>query len=329
MYGFEKETDLDSFSMKLLDSNNEIIAQSTGNYRDLNRYYDVGWSFYGEMKVLQGKTIENNEEYSLQMSFTGAAIMVDGVGAVTQSAYMPDASISYVEVSDPAKGILSVALEDCELSTTYQVAVTDSSSSVWYFEDLQSATIYGTWEWGNNTASNQIEIPLLINGMSVSMKNYPQRLQVLLFEVNSSKYNRYIDKLEYDNPYYNSGSGNEYISFAPYYVKPSARTIQFVIDCNNGCSAYKGSGDVITLCDQNGNEVGRCSSVTRVDGDYINGFELKGTISISGTITDGRRYNVLLNDNEIDTIYVTSELRDWSSSITGAYDQADSQPTPT
>lgn len=323
MYGFEKETDLDSFSMRLLDSNNETIAQSTGNYRDLNEY-EKQWSFYGEMKVLQGKTIENSGEYSLQMSFAGAAIMVDGVGAVTQSAYTPNASISSVEVLDPAKGTLGVTLEDCELNTTYQVAVTDSSY-IWYFEDLQSATIYGTWEWGNNTASNQIEIPLLINGMSVSMKNYPQRLQVLLFEVNSSKYNRYIDKLEYDNPYYNSGSGNEYISFAPYYVKPSARTIQFVIDCNNGCSAYKGSGDVITLCDQNGNEVGRCSSVTRVDGDYINRFELKGTVSISGTITDGRRYNVLLNDNEIDTIYVTSKLRNWSSSITGAYDQADSQ----
>ena len=324
MYGFEKETDLDSFSMKLLDSNNETIAQSTGNYRDLNGYNN-SWSFYGEMKVLQGKTIENNEEYSLQMSFTGAAIMVDGVGAVTQSAYTPDAAISSVEVSDPAKGILSVALEDCELSTTYQVAVTDSSSSVWYFEDLQGATIYGTWEWENNTASNQIEIPLLINGMSVSMKNYPQRLQVLLFEVNSSQYNRYIDKLEYDNPYYNSGSSDGYIRFEPNYVKPTTRSIPFVITCDNGCSSYKGSGDIITLCDQNGNEVGRCSSVTRVDGDYASRFELKGTISISGAITDKRIYNVLLNDNEIDTIYVTSELRNWSSSITGAYDQADSQ----
>lgn len=290
LYGFETEADLANLSFQLLDGTETVVAESTGSYRDLSSSpADNSWRIYAQMQVKDGQSIQSDEDYSLKISFAGDKTLVDGVGAVTRSADTPSVTIADFQVLDPQTGSVQVTLEYWSKGETYCVTVSEGYNS----------TEYGSWE-GVVPDSGNVPISLQLNGMTVPMTSYESQFYVEVYEGEDT----YSSDSEYfDNPYYNLDQG--YISFSPFFIKPSATAIPFTIEYYD-CSYVTGEDDVFVMRDSTGTEVGGCSSITD-NRDGTSGT-LTGTLSITGSLISKKTYYLYLNNVQFDTVYVTEDL---------------------
>ncbi len=289
LYGFETEDDLANLSFQLLDSVDTVIAESTGAYRDISANYtnEDSWSVYAQMAVSAGQSIQSGENYGLKISYTGDKVLVDGVGAVTMSAYTPSVSIENFKVLDPQIGTVQITMENWSAEETYRVTVSNND------------TEYGSWE-GNVPDTGVVTIQLQFNGMTVPMTSYGSQLYVEVYEGEETYHS---DGEYFDNPYYNLNQSSIYLY--PYYLKPTSTEIPFTIEYYN-CSYVIGEGDVLSMRDSSGTEVGGCSFIANTR-DGTSG-KLTGTLFISGSLTNNTTYYLYINDVQFDTIYATETL---------------------
>ena len=292
IYGFETEEDLQALSFTLLNPDGTVLARSTGAYRDLSTgYSDGAWHIYAQMLVDEGQEIESDKEYSLQISYIGGKTLVDAVGSVTNMAWTPSPEIVDFQVLDAQTGLLSVNLRYLTVGVAYRLTASEQSGDI--------AIASSTFTAEETTA--EVELQLTRGGIPTSMASYGNFIYFKLYE-GESTYE--TNTASMDNPYYNIQE--EQLYFYPFAMKPSAETLDFWAEYYTGCSAYKGSGDVLSLRDSSGNEVARCDSMTLEQAGYYG--KISGTLTITEALRDKMSYYVYLNGVQFDTIYVTSEL---------------------
>lgn len=293
VYGFEREEELKGLTFSLMDGDT-VVAQSTGSYRDIRaNYEDSRWSLYAQMKVVEGQSIQRGTEYRLAISYSGDKVMVDGVGAVSGSASAPRAAIEGFRVLDPQTARVAVELACLTADTGYRVTVSS---------DSQGKNLYADQTFTAESDTQTVELQLTTGGMVVPMTGYESLLWVKVY-ADGDEYGSTPES--FTNPYANLSQ--ETVYFYPYAMKPTARDLAFRLEYNNGCSFYKGSGDVLELRDSNGTVLGRCEALTQTvsNGDQA---VITGTLHITGSLAAKRTYYLYLNGVQFDTVYTTDEL---------------------
>lgn len=289
IHGLESEADLAKMSLTLTDEDGDIIARSTGAYREFGyNSYDGYWTFYMELAVEEDESLASYGRYSLTISDTGSRPLVDGVGGVEAYTSEHQTELGGGWFSDAQNGVFTVELNYPRAGTAYDVTVC---------EDWEGTTVYGSWN-GVVPENGQITIPLTMNGLQASADSYPGNLYVR-WKIGSYSY---WNRTSVDNPYRYSSNWNA--QFEPSAMSSTTKTLPFTLELYN-FSAYRGDGtDVLTVCDNKGARVAECSSFTEDwKGSQI---YLAGTLNFTGSL-DQTRYVVFLNGVEIDTLRVTDE----------------------
>lgn len=298
IYGFETEEDLQALSFTLLNPDGTVLARSTGAYRDLSTgYSDGAWHIYAQMLVDEGQEIESDKEYSLQISYIGSKTLVDAVGSVTNMAWTPSPEIVDFQVLDAQTGRIAVSLRYLTVGEGYRL----TASEQWDGAAIASSSFTAV------AATAEVELQLTRGGTPASMASYGNSIYFTLYE-NGSTYQE--DSATLDNPYYNIQE--EQLYFYPFAMKPDTKILDFWVEYHNGCSAYKGSGDVLSLRDSDGNEVARCDSMTLEQAGYSG--KIRGTLTVTEELRDEMSCYVYLNGVQFDTVYVTTE-RHMSTSV--------------
>lgn len=311
MYGFQKESDLTNLTITLRDKNNAAVAQSTGSYRISNNSGE-DWTFYMQMKMLDGKKVDSTS-YTLELAYPGDVELINAANVTSASAAARQAYIASVQVADPATGSVKVELKLCTPGTTYRLVATDGYT--YNLSDLEKKNVYASVEVKPSAATTTVTLPMKLNGMTVPLSGYGQYFYFTLFGPDS---NSNLDMLQnWKNPYNNSGS-NPWINFQPYYVKTTTKSLPFVIR-GDECAYWKGSGDVLTLTDKSGREMGRCTNMTKVTSDDGYQFSVSGTLTITGTLQHDTYYNVALNGVEFGGLRATSQLTGQMNVNSGLY----------
>lgn len=289
IHGLKSEADLAKMSLTLTDEGGDVIARSTGAYREFgrNERYDY-WTFYMELAMEEGKSLLYSGNYSLTISDTGNRTLVDGVGGVQAWTSEHNTQLGDVWFSDAQNGVFTVELKYPQAGTNYEVVVS---------EDWDGATVYGSWR-GVVPENGQITIPLTMNGLQASADNYPGNLYVRWKISSYSNWNQ----TNVDNPYRNLGNGGA--EFEPRIMNTTIRTLPFTVQLYD-FSGYRGDGtDVLTVCDNRDAQVASCSSFEEEwEGTRI---YLTGTLNFAGTLTQ-TRYQVYLNGVQISTLHVTDD----------------------
>lgn len=286
--GFETEEELSYLSFQLMDGET-VVAQSSGGFRDFN-VYGTCWNLYAQMVVKDGQSITEDTDYSLRIDYTGEKTLVDGVGAATRRAYTPDVTIEDFQVVDAQTATVSVSLAYLTAGTSYRVTVGDND------------TVYASQTLTAEADTAEVEFQLRKGGTVLPLTAYGHQFKVEVFEGDRTYYS---DNRYYDNPYYNLHE--KYVYFYPYYLKPTATKVAFRIEFHNGCSYWQGAGDVLSLRDSAGVEVGSCDSLALTQ-DGSSGV-ITGTLTVTGTLKAEKTYYLYLNGVQFDTAYVTEELR--------------------
>ena len=291
IYGFETENELTQLSFELADDGGTTIAASTGAYRDISANSSSGgWYVYAQMQVADGPAIvQNGGNYSLKISYGGTRTLVDGVGAVGVYVSAPSVSIEGLQVTDAQTGAVTVTLKDWSDSKSYRVTVSEN----------YDGAEYGSWE-GSVPTGGAVPVQLTLNGMTMPMTSYGYSFYVQVYEGDQTYCS---DSEQIENPYYNLYQESCY--FYPYYIKPAATQVPFTIESHN-CSYMLGEGDVLSMRDGSGTEVGGCASLND-ERDGSSGT-LSGTLSITGSLTNKQTYYLFLNGVQFDTVYVTDAL---------------------
>lgn len=299
IYGLETEDELKALSFTMTNRADEVVARSTGGYKDYE-FYTSGNArycyFYAELKTEEGAVFEAETTYSFTLSYTGDKTLVDGVGAMTRNASKPTISCTGFDVLDAQTGLIAVNFENWDAEATYDVVVRNGSNS--------TDAVIG--EYHGKITDGAVEIQLSLNGVTMPMTSYGQWLYVKYGEAGQSSYK----SDSYENPYYNLSDGR--VSFSPYYISTSATSVRFTMDYYNGKpSAWKGSGDVLELRYRNGTVAGRCDSIT-LNAESANYGSMTGVMTLS-SLEDGIVY-VYLNGVDLeDGTWVTDELElSWS-----------------
>lgn len=293
IYGLETEEELEGLSFTMTDGAGEVVAKSTGGYKDY-KFYTSGnaryCEVYAELKTEEGAVFEAKTTYSFTLSYTGDKTLVDGVGAINRNAYTPTISCTGFDVLDAQTGLIAVNFETWDADTTYDIRVLTN----------YNGSVLGqyTGKIGENGA---VQVQLSLNGVTVPMTSYGDQLYVEYRQAGQSSYN----SQSYENPYYNLSDGS--VSFSPYYISTSATSVRFTMDYYNGKpSAWKGSGDVLELRYRDGTVAGRCDSIT-LNAESANYGSMTGVMTLS-SLEDGRVY-VYLNGVDLgDTVWVIDEL---------------------
>lgn len=293
VYGFEREEELEGLTFSLLDGDT-VVAQSTGSYRDIRASYeDSRWSLYAQMKVVEGQSIQRGTEYRLAISYTGDKVMVDGVGAVSVSASAPRASVEGFRVLDPQTARVEVDLGYLTADTGYRVTVSN---------DSQGKNLYADQTFTAESDTQTVELQLTTGGMVLPMTGYESLLWVKVY-ADGDEYGSTPES--FTNPYANLRQ--ETVYFYPDVMKPTARDLAFRLEYYNGCSFYKGSGDVLELRDSSGTVLGRCEALTQTVSNGEQGV-ITGTLHITGSLAAKRTYYLYLNGVQFDTVYTTDDL---------------------
>lgn len=294
VYGFEREEELEGLTFSLMDGNT-VVAQSTGSYRDIRaNYEDSRWSLHAQMKVAEGQSIQRGMEYRLAISYTGDKVMVDGVGAVSGSASAPRAAIEGFRVLDPQTARVEVDFGYLTAGTVYRVTVSN---------DSQGSNLYADQTFTAESDTQTVELQLTTGGMVVPMTGYESLLWV---KVNADGEEDYLaTKQSFQNPYANLRQ--ETVYFYPDVMKATARDLAFQLKYYNGCSFYKGSGDVLDLRDGSGTVLGRCEALTQTESKGEQAV-ITGTLQITGSLAAKRTYYLYLNGVQFDTVYTTDDL---------------------
>lgn len=286
VYGFKTDAELEGLSFRLTDGDT-TVAQSTGCYRDISAR-DI-WHLYAQMQVVSGQRIESDRYYTLSVDYAGDKLLVDGVGAVIRQASSPRVSIKDISIADPQKAILQVELARLESDQSYTIKARTRDSSIVYAEQTFTAA----------SATETIDVPLTKNGTIQPLSSYDSSFYV---EINKTG-QTYGEVTElFHNPYYNDRT--EHINFYPCEISKSDRAVSFELELYNSRS-YKDSGNVLTMRDADGNEVGRCEAITVEK--YGSTVILRGTLNITGSLTRWR-YDLYLNGVLVDTVWVVDEL---------------------
>lgn len=313
MYGFQRESDLTNLTVTMKDSNGNARAKSTGSYM-INSNSGDSWSFYMEMKMLSGSAVTANASYTLELAYPGSVELINAAGAAT--AYASDATpyVATVQVADPATGTVTVGLRNCVAGTTYQVVAANTSIS--YLSDLEKNTVYGSAEVTATATTATVTIPMKLNGKAVAMAAYPNQISFTLFAAGKDYHVDYL--YGWRNPYANGSGANPWVNFWPYYVKTSTKSLPFTIE-GNDISFWKGSGDVLTLTDRSGRELGRCTAMTAETTG--NGYQthITGTLNITGTLQNDTYYNIALNGVEFGGFRAVSQLAGQMNVGSGTY----------
>lgn len=295
LYGFQTEKELDDLSFSLLDSGNNVVGTSTGNYRDINVYESYGvscWNLETELKTITDYVILEEEEYTLQIAYTGEKDLYDGVGHVETYVYTPIIQATSMTVLDPQTGCILLCFENWEKDVTYIVNVYNSNEE----------TIIGTYT-GEIPSNGEVELQLGVNGIPTPMTAFSHQLNVEIFEEGNS-YSTFNDG--FNNPYYNLNSNNGYASFSPSYISTTAESLDFTLQGDN-YYAYLGKNDVVTLQDSKGNTVATCNDITELNNNDGR-FQAEGSFIFTEPLNEGRYY-VFLNGVQLRSVTVTSNLR--------------------
>lgn len=294
VYGFEREEELEGLTFSLMDGDT-VVAQSTGAYRDINAYgAENRWALYAQMKVDESQSIEDGKVYTLAISYTGEKTLVDGVGAAERRASTPEATIADFQVLDAQTARVAVDLTYLTAGTSYRVTVSD---------DVNETNLYASQTFTAESDTQRVELQLKTGGMVVPMTNYGNNLYVKVYEGDETYRS---DEESFQNPYANIRQ--ETVNFYPYYMKSTAKDLDFRLEYYNGCSFYKGSGDVLELRDGGGTVLGRCEELTQMLSNGNQGVII-GTLHVTGSLTPKRTYYLYLNGVQFDTIYATEELQ--------------------
>ena len=286
LQGFESEAELEGLSFQLLDGDT-VVAQSTKAFRGFSRS-GTRWNLHAQLLVVDGQEIEAGKKYSLRIAYTGEKTLVDGVGAVTQTAYNPSATIEDFQVVDAQNAIVSVSLGYLKAGTSYRVTVEEDNSS--------DAAVYGSETLTAEGETAQVELKLSQGSATPPITDYPAQLYVKVYEGDRT-YETTSE--QYTNPYKNLNSDS--LRFEPRYVKPTATEVAFRIEFSNGCSYWQGAGDVLSLRDSNGTEVGVCKELTLEQAGSSG--TITGTLAITGTLQN-RGYYLYLNGTQFATVRV-------------------------
>lgn len=293
VYGFEREEELEGLTFSLMDGDT-VVAQSTGTYRDISADYESSqWYLYAQMKVAEGQSIQEGTRYSLAIRYTGDKVLVDGVGAASSSASAPRAAIEGFRVLDPQTAEVAVELACLTAGTGYRVTVSN---------DSQGKNLYADQTFTAESDTQTVELQLTTGGMVLPMTGYESLLWVKVY-ADGDEYGS--TPQSFTNPYANLRQ--ETVYFYPYAMKPTARDLAFRLEYYNGCSFYKGSGDVLELRDSNGTVLGRCEALTQTVSNGEQGV-ITGTLHITGSLAAKRTYYLYLNGVQFNTVYTTDEL---------------------
>ena len=294
VYGFEREEELEGLTFSLMDGDT-VVAQSTGTYRDITANYESRmWYLYAQMKVVEGQSIQSGPRYSLAIRYTGDKVMVDGVGAASSSASAPRASAEGFRVLDPQTARVEVDLGYLTADTGYRVTVSN---------DSQGKNLYADQTFTAESDTQTVELQLTTGGMVVPMTGYESLLWVKVYADGEEEYLATTES--FSNPYANLRQ--ETVYFYPTVMNPTAKNLAFRLEYYNGCSFYKGSGDVLELRDGNGTVLGRCDTLTQTESKGEQGV-ITGTLQITGSLTNRRTYYLYLNGVQFDTVYTTDGL---------------------
>lgn len=313
MYGFQKESDLTNLTVTMKDANGVARAKSTGSYLISSRSGD-SWTFYMEMKMLSGSAVTTNERYTLELAYPGSVEMINAAGSATVYASNATPYLASVQVADPATGTVTVGLKNCAAGTTYLVAAANTSIS--YRADLEKNTVYGTAEVTATAATATVTLPMKLNGKSAAMAAYPNSIYFTLFSAGKDYREDYLSG--WRNPYAYSSGASPWVNFRPYYVKTTTKSLPFVIE-GTDISFWKGGGDVLTLTDKSGRELGRCTAMTLQTAENGNQVNITGTLSITGTLQNDTYYNIALNGVEFGGFRAVSQLAGQMNVGSGTY----------
>ena len=292
VYGLKSDAELANMSLTLADAEGTTIASSTGAFRNFSHNeYNGYWSFRMELAVAEGQQLQSNTAYTLTLADTSERILVDGAGAVTESASSHSFQLGDAYFTDAQSGVLEVQFLYPKADTTYDVVIAN---------DYNRTTVYGEWS-GEIPEDGLVTIPLTLNGMTVSADNYPRYFYV---HWKTSDYTWWNEE-QVNNPYVNTSSVNA--NFYPSSIDVDVTEQTFRLELYN-FDAFMGDGtDVLTMCDSSGNEVARCS-VFEEDWTGSDWTYLYGTLNITETLTKNQRYYLFLNGIEIDNVYVRDGL---------------------
>ena len=302
LYGFETEEQVAEMSFVLTDKDGNKIASSTGNIRDI--YKDnrgaVEWRLYAQMKVEEGKALEENASYTLTVNYSGEKTLVDGAGSVTRNAYEAQASIEEFLILDADTTSVRIAFAGTDPEKTYRLVVSESNGA-----DEPLARYEGKIQ------DDSLTLQLRRGGIIVPATMYENNFSVELQEKRvynegtewESVYWNSCDSQNYENLYRNIR--NEYVYFSPYYMRLDAQKVAFEIE-GQGISYFTGEGDVLSMRDKNGVEVGRCDKMTYETFGY--NCIISGELTITGQLKKNTYY-LYLNNVQFDTVYVSDSMR--------------------
>ena len=306
LYGFRTESELADLSFELLDSEGNLVAKSTGRWRDIYNQSYRGvqeWGAYAEMKVAEGAELVKNEDYFITLYYKGDLTLFDAAGYANVSVYEPSYKIGGFDVIDAQTTSAVVNMASWVKDKEYKIEVRED----------YDGTVYASWE-GTIPEDGIIPLQLTKGGIEMPATSYNHNFYVKLYT--KYYYNIWIDgeKVEtfrweerlsdsFQNRYYNMR--NENVSMWPYYANPNDKQIEFEISFST-CAYWEGEGDFLSMRDRNGIEVGRCDNLTI---ERINGYNavVSGTLEITGTVKKGTYY-LYLNNVQFDTIYLEENI---------------------
>jgi|GEM_PF-6292120 len=256
------------------------------------------------MKVVEGKEVTESTEYYITFNYSGDLTLFDAAGYTDVDVYQPDYTIGNFEIIDAQTTSAVVTIDSWIEDKEYRIEVQDPRDEV----------VYAQWE-GTMPEDGIIPIQLTKGGVELPATSYDSSFEVRMYYKHI--YNTWVDgervetyRWEYatsesfSNRYDNMR--NEYVYFYPSYAHPEDKTIDFEIEFDS-CSYWKGSGDVLSMRNNKGIEVGRCESMTLTHGNYA-GSIVSGIITITGEVKS-TTYYLYLNNVQFDTIYLTEDVR--------------------
>jgi len=301
------ETQLEQLTFSLLDSNNDIVGQTSGAYRELqldNNFI----SGYTLMNI--NGSISQGESYRLAITYTGEGTLCDGTGGIADYSYHPSSNlypkITYFEVTDPMTSEVKVYVDYLETGSTYILTIRD----YYYGRILHQSTVNG--------ADSPFTVNLTLNGLTVPISVFNTwrfSVQIQLVGGYNSDSNYFI------NTYYNNADTINF-DFEPFFINPNTTELPFTLRIYNAAAVtYHGDTDFkISVKKADGTELASITGDKTTIVHHGNQYEISGILNFS-SLPNNTDLSIFFNSEKGDSAYVTDEFQayrdyqmvDWSS----------------
>ena len=293
------DTQLEQLTFSLLDSNGDIVGQTSGLYRKLNIYDGRQIRGYTLMNI--NGSISKNEYYRLAITYTGEGTFCDATGGIADYSFSPSSDlypeITNLEVTDPMTGEVKVYVENLDELSSYILTIRDG----YYGKILHQSTVSG--------ANSPFTVNLTLNGLIVPISGFNTRD----FSIQIQQVGGYMsDSKDVINPYFNN-QAPAYYNFDPFYINPHTTELPFKLRINNAGSAYRGETDfTISVKTDDGTEIAFIAGDETTVVHILDGYEISGTLNFS-TIPNDTYLYIFFNTEMINAVYVTDALQPYYS----------------